>query len=171
MENREIERKFLIKDDTWREQAITHYDIMQGYVCREPGKTVRIRLRTDADGKQQAFLTFKYRLASFTRFEWEREISVEDFRALLPMCGGRFIDKTRYILPAQALPKQEQNEKQESSKELPCLKWEIDVFRHPRAGLVLAEIELPSEDTLFVRPAFIGEDVTGDSQYYNANML
>lgn len=170
MENREIERKFLVKDESWREQVITHYDMMQGYVCREPGKTVRIRLRTDADGKQQAFLTFKYKIASFTRFEWEREISVEDFRALLPMCGGRFISKTRYILPAQlvaGIP----NEKQESSEELPCLKWEIDVFQHPRPGLVLAEIELPREDTGFVHPSFLGDDVTSDPQYYNANMI
>jgi len=170
MENREIERKFLVKDEAWREQVITHYDMVQGYVCREPGKTVRIRLRTDADGKQQAFLTFKYKLASFTRFEWEREISVEDFRALLPMCGGRFISKTRYILPAQAAAGTP-NEKQESSEELPCLKWEVDVFQHPRPGLVLAEIELPSEDAEFVRPAFLGEEVTGDPQYYNANMI
>lgn len=170
MENREIERKFLVKDESWRKQVITHYDMMQGYVCREPGKTVRIRLRTDADGKQQAFLTFKYKIASFTRFEWEREISVEDFRALLPMCQGRFISKTRYILPAQAVA-DKANKKQESSEELPCLKWEIDVFQHPRPGLVLAEIELPDEHTEFIHPAFIGEDVTGDPQYYNANMI
>lgn len=161
MENREIERKFLVKDESYRTLATTHYDIIQGYVCREPGKTVRIRLRTEADGRQQAFLTFKYKLASFTRFEWEREISVEDFRALLPMCGNRLIDKTRYILPAESRdPRAESH-----------LKWEIDVFRQPNAGLVMAEIELPSEDTEFVRPAFIGEEVTHDPRYYNANMV
>lgn len=165
MENREIERKFLVKDDSYLKQAITHYDIIQGYACREPGKTVRIRLRTDANGRQQAFLTMKYRLASFTRFEWEREISVEDFRALLPMCGNRVIDKTRYILPAEAI------HNEGSSAELPSLKWEIDVFRQPNAGLVMAEIELPEEQTDFVRPAFIGEEVTSDPRYYNANMF
>lgn len=163
MDNLEIERKYLVKDTTCLEQALTHYDIVQGYVCREPGKTVRLRLRTDAEGRQQAFMTFKHKLASFTRFEWEREISVEDFHALLPMCGNRFIDKTRYILPAEGTdPK---------TGEQLHLKWEIDVFRHPNAGLVLAEIELPDEQTPFVKPAFLGEDVTNDPRYYNANML
>lgn len=154
MENREIERKFLLRDDSWRSLVINRYDIIQGYVCREPGKTVRLRLRTDADGRQQAFLTFKYKIASFTRFEWEREISADDFRALLPMCGNRIIDKTRYILPAEN-----------------GMKWEIDEFRQPNPGLVLAEIELPSEDTDFVRPPFLADEVTHDPRYYNANMV
>ena len=154
MENREIERKFLLRDDSWRSLVINRYDIIQGYVCREPGKTVRLRLRTEADGRQQAFLTFKYKIASFTRFEWEREISVDDFRALLPMCGNRIIDKTRYILPAEN-----------------GMKWEIDEFRQPNPGLVLAEIELPSEDTDFVRPPFLADEVTHDPRYYNANMV
>ena len=163
MQNIEIERKYLVKDSSCLEQALTHYDIIQGYVCREPGKTVRLRLRTDADGRQQAFMTFKHKIASFTRFEWEREITVEDFHALLPMCGNRFIDKTRYILPAEAVDPH--------TGEPLHLKWEIDVFRHPNAGLLLAEIELPDEQTQFVLPAFIGEDVTNDPRYYNANML
>ena len=154
MENREIERKFLLRDDSWRSLVQTRYDIIQGYVCREPGKTVRLRLRTEADGRQQAFLTFKYKIASFTRFEWEREISADDFRALLPMCGNRIIDKTRYILPAEN-----------------GMKWEIDEFRQPNPGLVLAEIELPSEDTDFVRPPFLADEVTHDPRYYNANMV
>lgn len=154
MENREIERKFLLRDDSWRSLVIKRYDIIQGYVCREPGKTVRLRLRTEADGRQQAFLTFKYKLASFTRFEWEREISADDFRALLPMCGNRIIDKTRYILPAEN-----------------GMKWEIDEFRRPNPGLMLAEIELPGEDTDFVRPPFLADEVTHDPRYYNANMV
>lgn len=154
MENREIERKFLLRDDSWRSLVINRYDIIQGYVCHEPGKTVRLRLRTEADGRQQAFLTFKYKIASFTRFEWEREISADDFRALLPMCGNRIIDKTRYILPAEN-----------------GMKWEIDEFRQPNPGLVLAEIELPSEDTDFVRPPFLADEVTHDPRYYNANMV
>ena len=154
MENREIERKFLLRDDSWRSLVIKRYDIIQGYVCREPGKTVRLRLRTEADGRQQAFLTFKYKLASFTRFEWEREISADDFRALLPMCGNRIIDKTRYILPAEN-----------------GMKWEIDEFRRPNPGLMLAEIELTCEDTDYVRPPFLADEVTHDPRYYNANMV
>ncbi|MBO4362186.1 MAG: CYTH domain-containing protein [Paludibacteraceae bacterium] len=165
MQNLEIERKFLVTDAGCLEQALTHYDIIQGYVCREPGKTVRLRLRTDADGSQKAFLTFKHKIASFTRFEWEREITVDDFHALLPMCGNRFIDKTRYILPAESLANGQQPTADSH------LKWEIDVFRHPNAGLILAEIELPDEQTPFVKPAFLGEEVTNDPRYYNANML
>ena len=165
MENREIERKFLLRDDSWRSLVINRYDIIQGYVCREPGKTVRLRLRTEADGRQQAFLTFKYKIASFTRFEWEREISVDDFRALLPMCGNRIIDKPRYILPAEAA-----GSPQSTCSGVP-LKWEIDEFRQPNPGLVLAEIELPSEDTDFVRPPFLADEVTHDPRYYNANMV
>lgn len=154
MTNREIERKFLVTDDTFRAAAVSHYDIIQGYISREPGRTVRIRLRTEADGSQQAFLAVKARMHSFTRFEWEKPISVEDFRALLPLCGSRIIDKTRYILPAEPQ----------------TLKWEIDEFRAPNAGLVMAEIELPAEDTPFARPSFIGEEVTHDPRYYNSNM-
>lgn len=162
--NTEIERKFLVIGDDFRSLVTTHYDIIQGYISREHGRSIRIRLRTAADGSQQAFLTIKTRLESFTRFEWEKPISVEDFRALLPLCGNRIIDKTRYILPAEALP-------QNSTPTEFALKWEIDEFRTPNAGLVMAEIELPSEDTPFVRPPFIGEEVTHDPRYYNSNML
>ena len=162
MNNLEIERKFLVTDDSFRKQAITHYDIIQGYINRESGRSIRIRLRTAADGSQQAYLTIKSRMDSFTRFEWEKPITVEDFRALLPLCGNRIIDKTRYILPAQA---------DTNTPTGLSLKWEIDEFRTPNAGLIMAEIELPSEDTLFVKPAFLGEEVTHDSRYYNANMV
>ena len=119
MENREIERKFLVVDESFRALATTHYDIIQGYISREPGRTIRIRLRTAADGSQEAFLTIKSKLQSFTRFEWEKQISVDDFRALLPLCGSSIIDKTRYILPAQALSQDD------APAEL-ALKWEIE---------------------------------------------
>ena len=168
MENREIERKFLVKDDSFRRLVRTHYSMVQGYINREPGRTIRIRLRTAEDGSQQAFLTIKSRLESFTRFEWEKEISVEDFRALLPLCGTRIIDKTRYILPAEAVTN---SQGPTADSRFNQLKWEIDEFRMPNAGLLLAEIELPTEDTQFVRPSFIGEEVTHDPRYYNANMV
>lgn len=163
MNNREIERKFLVTDDSFRAHARMHYDIIQGYISRENGRSIRIRLRTAEDGTQQAFLTIKSRLESFTRFEWEKEISVDDFQALLPLCGARVIDKTRYILPAETLS---------DDKNHPLsLKWEIDEFRLPNSGLIMAEIELPNEQTSFIRPSFIGEEVTYDSRYYNANMV
>ena len=171
MNNREIERKFLVKDSSYRLQAVTHYDMIQGYISREHGRSVRIRLRTAADGSQQAFLTIKCRLESFTRFEWEKPITVEDFQALLPLCGSRIIDKTRYILPAETVRSAEASGQTNTPTELLSLKWEIDEFRVPNAGLVMAEIELPSEDTPFVKPAFLGEEVTHDARYYNANMV
>lgn len=167
MPNTEIERKFLVRDESFRALSRTHYDIIQGYISRADGRSVRIRLRTEADGTQHAYLTIKTRLESFTRFEWEKEISVADFRALLPLCGSRIIDKTRYILPAEIDAAKQGGDK----NNLPHLKWEVDVFRMPNAGLVMAEIELPSEDTPFVRPPFLGEEVTHDSRYYNANMV
>lgn len=174
----EIERKFLVEGDEFIAMAVTHYDILQGYIVKGDGRTIRIRLRTAADGSQQAFLTIKTNLSNpksplyeqggksrFTRFEWEHPISVEDFQTLLPLCGGRFIDKTRYILPAEFAESGETDGKEGR------LKWEIDVFRHPNKGLVMAEIELPTEDTAFVRPSFLREEVTHDPRYYNANMI
>lgn len=95
MENREIERKFLVSDNSYRKSAYTHYDIIQGYISKEPGRTIRIRLRTDADGTQQAYITIKSRMESITRFEWEKPITVADFQALLPLCGNRVISKVR----------------------------------------------------------------------------
>ena len=155
MENREIERKFLVNDNSYRKSAYTHYDIIQGYICKEPGRTIRIRLRTDADGTQQAYITIKSRMESITRFEWEKPITVADFQALLPLCGNRVISKVRYLVAAAPEP----------------LKREIDEFRMPNPGLVMAEIELPAEDTSFECPPFIGKEVTHDARYYNANMI
>ena len=155
MENREIERKFLVSDDSYRQLAYARYDIIQGYISKEPGRTIRIRLRTDADGAQQAYITIKSRMESITRFEWEKPITVADFQALLPLCGDRVISKTRYLLPANPS----------------TLKWEIDEFHRPNPGLVMAEIELPAEDSSFDCPPFIGDEVTHDARYYNANMI
>ena len=94
-------------------------------------------------------------MESITRFEWEKPITVADFQALLPLCGNRVISKVRYLVAADPEP----------------LKWEIDEFRIPNPGLVMAEIELPAEDTSFECPPFIGEEVTHDARYYNANMI
>ena len=155
--NTEIERKFLVTSDAFKAQATTHYEIMQGYLCKEPGKTIRVRIR-DA----QAFLTIKSGKLrpGIGKFEWEREIDLDDARELMQLCLPNPIIKTRYIVPCKG-------ERLEVSGER---KWEVDVFHGHKEGLVLAELELGSEDEPYSRPEWLGEEVTGQPQYYNANM-
>lgn len=152
-ENTEIERKFLVKDERFKEHAIRSQHIEQGYLCKEPEKTIRIRICDE-----KAFLTIKSaRLREgLAKFEWEKEIAVTDARELMQLCLPGVINKTRYILPADG-----REEKRY---------WEVDVFAGRLEGLVLAEIELGSEEEIFDKPEWIGEEVTGQAQYYNANM-
>ncbi len=150
MNNTEIERKFLVRSDAFMAQATTHYEIVQGYLCKEPGKTIRVRIRDT-----RAFLTIKSsRLREgLAKFEWEREIDLADARELMQICLPGAISKTRYIIPTN-------NDR----------KWEVDVFHGRLDGLVLAELELGDEHETFDRPEWLGEEVTGQPQYYNANM-
>jgi CYTH domain-containing protein len=154
--NLEIERKFLVVDDSYKQLAINHYTIVQGYICRESGRTVRVRLKIDSNGQNAAYLTIKGKPADgmLSRFEWEEKIKWEDAKQLLTLCQGNIIDKTRWLVPA--LEK--------------GLYWEVDEFHGHKEGLTLAEIELSTEDQSFVLPNFIGKEVTGDRQYYNSNM-
>lgn len=154
MNNTEIERKFLVNSDAFIAQATEQHEIMQGYLCKEPGKTIRVRIRDE-----RAFLTIKSsRLREgLAKFEWEREIDLADAKELMLICLPGAISKTRYIIPA---PPYEDAPR--------C--WEVDVFHGRLAGRVLAEIELGNENEPFLRPAWLGEEVTGQPQYYNANM-
>ena len=154
MKNTEIERKFLVNSDAFKAQSVRSYRIEQGYLCKEPSKTIRVRI---AD--ERAFLTIKSSQLrkGLAKFEWEREIDLEDAQELMLICLPGTISKTRYIVPA--LPC-EGNER--------C--WEIDVFHDRLEGRVLAEIELGSENEPFLRPDWLGDEVTGLPQYYNANM-
>lgn len=155
MANLEIERKFLVVDNSYKQMAIGHYTITQGYICRESGRTVRVRLKKDSDGTKTAILTIKGKPAEgmLGRFEWEKKIDWEDALELLKLCQGNIINKTRWEVPS-----------------LEGLIWEIDEFHGHKEGLTLAEIELTAEDQSFVLPNFIGKEVTGDRQYYNSNM-
>lgn len=144
---KEIERKFLVTDTSYKALAVKVMNIAQGYLNRDPDRTVRVRV---SDGK--AWLTVKTRTESFTRNEWEYEIPLDDGRQMLEACSG-VIEKIRYIVPASD-----------------GLKWEVDEFRGAHSGLVVAEIELPSEDACFELPAFAGQEVTGDARYYNSNL-
>lgn len=157
MSHTEIERKFLVKGDSYKSQAIRHYDIRQGYLCKDKERTIRVRVR-DA----RAFLTIKAdnRDGGIARFEWEHEIPVADAEQLLQRCLPGVIEKTRYIIPASAPSTPPQRE----------LVWEVDEFHGRLEGLTLAELELEREDQPYEKADFVGEEVTGDPRYYNANM-
>ena len=148
--NQEIERKYLVTSDCYKAMAVARYHIIQGYISREKTGTVRVRITDD-----KAYLTIKGKPTAghFARYEWEKEIDVTDARELLQLCQGNLIDKTRWIVPAGE-----------------GLKWEVDEFHGKHQGLVVAEIELVDEEQVFTKPSFIGEDVTDNPRYYNANM-
>ena len=146
----EIERKFLVKEG-FQEEAFRSYRITQGYISRAPGRSVRVRIRD-----HQAFLTIKGPSVNngLTRFEWEKEISADDAKQLLALCEPGLIDKTRYLV--------KNNDWVHT--------WEVDRFHGANEGLVVAEIELGSEEEPFDRPAWLGEEVTGDRRYYNSSL-
>ena len=153
--NTEIERKFLVQSEAFKAQAVTSYQIVQGYLCKDPEKTIRVRIR-DA----RAFLTIKSSVLreGIAKFEYEREIDPTDAKELLRLCLPGVISKTRYIIPAPPYKDQER-------------KWEVDVFQTGKmAGTALAEIELGDEHEPISYPEWLGEEVTGQPQYYNANM-
>jgi CYTH domain-containing protein len=146
----EIERKFLVTNDSYKQMAAARYHIVQGYISREKTGTVRIRITDD-----RAFLTIKGKPAEghFARFEWEKKIDVKEAEELMKLCQGTIIDKTRWIVPSDQ-----------------DLKWEVDEFHGKHEGLVIAEIELTSEEQSFHKPDFIGDEVTDDPRYYNSQL-
>ncbi len=143
----ETERKFLVRNDSYKDMASASHRLAQGYICREGGNTVRIRLWDDT-----AFLTIKGagNAGGMSRCEWEMEIPVEDARDLFLLCRNGIIDKTRYIVPYKGKI------------------FEVDEFHGENSGLVVAEIELGSETESFARPDWLGAEVTGDRRYYNS---
>lgn len=148
--NLEIERKFLVKGD-FKSLAQSYTHIIQGYLCRDSGRTVRIRLRDE-----KAFLTIKGPSSrdGLSRIEWEREISSESAKEMLQLCLPGVIDKYRYIIPF--------------SNHI----FEVDEFLGENKGLILAEVELQEseKDSAIPLPSFIGKEVTGDLRYYNSQL-
>ncbi|MGD8618971.1 MAG: CYTH domain-containing protein [Gammaproteobacteria bacterium] len=144
----EIERKFLVKDDTWRGLGEgDHY--RQGYLSTEPERTVRVRA---AAGK--GYLTIKGKTVNATRVEYEYVIPLQDADAMLDeLCERPLIEKTRYRIDHQGLV------------------WEVDEFEGENAGLVIAEVELASAEQVVALPAWVGDEVTADPRYYNANLI
>ena len=143
---KEIERKFLVSGD-FKQEACDSFRLVQGYICSDPGRTVRVRVRGD-----KGFLTIKGRssLDGLSRYEWEKEIPVSEALELMNLCVSGVIDKTRYLVPYGGHI------------------YEVDVFHGANEGLVLAEIELADEQEKFEKPSWLGEEVTGDVRYYNS---
>ncbi len=148
--NLEIERKFLVLDDRFKKEAVRSVRIRQGYIAHDSGRTVRVRIAGD-----KGYLTIKGpSLDGISRQEWEREIPMQDAEDLFPLCKPGAIDKTRYIIPVPDTGR----------------KWEVDEFYGNNEGLVMAEIELGAPEEPFDKPDWLGEEVTGDRRYYNAQL-
>lgn len=146
----EIERKFKVKNDAYKAEAVKVVRITQGYLSSVPERTVRIRLKDE-----EAFITIKGATndRGTTRFEWEKSISVSEALQLISLCEKGVIDKRRYMVPVGKYT------------------FEVDEFYGDNEGLVMAEIELPDENTTFTKPDWLGEEVTGDGRYYNAMLV
>ena len=146
----EIERKFLVRDLSFKEMAVSSTRIVQGYICSDRGRTVRVRIRDE-----KGFLTIKGASTDngLSRYEWEKEISMEDARDLMKLCLPGVIDKRRYLVYWKNHI------------------FEVDEFYGDNDGLIVAEVELGSVDEEYEVPPFIGEEVTGQVRYYNSFLM
>lgn len=148
--SQEIERKFLVKDDSYKHLSYSSSRIKQGYICSGRGRTVRVRIRDD-----KGYLTIKGASSDngLSRYEWEHEIPLNEAEELMLLCEPGMIDKTRYLVKCGLHT------------------YEVDEFYGENEGLVVAEIELNSPDEEFMKPGFIGEEVTGIVKYYNSFLM
>ncbi len=143
----EIERKFLVKSDIYKEEALKKTRIVQGYLNSHKERTVRVRLKGD-----KGYITVKGQSSSngLSRFEWEKEVDSIEIEALLKICESGVIDKIRYEVKV--------------GNHI----FEVDVFSGDNKGLVIAEVELNNENETFEKPNWLGEEVTGNIKYYNS---
>ena len=146
----EIERKFLIKNDAFKAESVNKTKITQGFLSTVPERTVRIRIKGD-----KGFLTVKGigNKSGASRYEFEKEISVDDAQDLMAICESGVIEKTRYNVKSGEHT------------------FEIDEFYGDNDGLIVAEVELSSEDEVFEKPEWLGVEVTGEIRYYNAMLM
>lgn len=140
----EIERKFLVNGDGYKDIATDCVEISQYYLSLDPERTVRVRIKGE-----RGFLTVKSKNKGCVRNEWEYEVPVEEAREMMQICEAG-LSKRRWIVPFGGLV------------------WEIDEFTGRHQGLVVAEVEMPSADTVVALPPFVGREVTGDTAYYNS---
>ena len=146
----EIERKFLVNSDDFKRESFSETKIVQGFLSTVPERTVRIRIK-----ENKGFITIKGigNQSGTTRFEWEKEISVKEANDLLKICEPGVISKIRYHV--------------KSGRHT----FEVDEFYGENEGLIIAEVELNSEEESFVKPDWLGKEVTGDVKYYNASLI
>lgn len=144
----EIERKFLVRGE-FRDEEFKAVRIVQGYLCSAPERTVRVRIKGES-----GFITIKGEgsVTGVSRYEWEKEIPLSEAEELLGLAEQGVIDKTRHLI------------RNTDGVHL----WEVDEFHGDNEGLAVAEIELSNEDDPFDKPDWLGEEVTGDSRYYNS---
>ena len=145
----EIERKFLVTNESYKDMAHHSDRIAQGYICRQGGNSTRVRVRGE-----KGFLTIKGPSldGGLSRYEWEKEIPASEALDLMKLCPTPTIDKRRYLVDFGGHT------------------FEVDEFYGENEGLVVAEIELSSPNEEFDRPPFLGEEVTGDAKYYNSSL-
>jgi adenylate cyclase len=143
----EIERKFLVTSEAFKKEAFAQNRIAQGYLSSVPERTVRVRIKGD-----KGFLTIKgvSNESGLSRFEWEKEIPVDEAVALLKLCEKGVIDKTRFEV------------------KIGNHIFEVDEFHGKNEGLIIAEVELKSETEAFEKPSWLGKEVTHDNRYYNS---
>ncbi len=143
----EIERKFLVTSSDFIKESYAHFEIAQGYLNTDAERTVRVRIKGD-----KSFLTIKGigNESGVSRFEWEKEIPLEDGKNLMFLCEKGAIQKTRYLIKKGIHT------------------FEVDVFHGENNGLIIAEIELSDEKEFFEKPTWLGEEVTNKENYYNA---
>lgn len=146
----EIERKFLVENTDFKTSAQGEIKIQQGYLNRDPNKTIRIRIKND-----KGVLTIKGKGSAdgMERFEWETDVAINEAKSLMELCEPQQrIEKTRYLVPFDKHT------------------WEVDLFDGENEGLCVAEIELSDRDESFTKPDWCGEEVTGDKRYYNLQL-
>ena len=143
----EIERKFLVKASDYKKEAHRKTKIVQGYLTKNPKRTVRVRIR-----ENQSFLTIKGMSSEdgLSRFEWEKEIPLNEAKELITLCLPTIIEKIRYEVTYKGVL------------------FEVDEFEGTHSGLVLVEVELNSTEDVFEKPNWVGKEVTGDEKYYNS---
>jgi CYTH domain-containing protein len=141
----EIERKYRVTGDQWRQAPGVHYS--QGYLNRDKARTVRVRI-----AGPKAYLTIKGPSRGASRAEFEYPVPLADAQQMMALCDGPILRKIRHTLQYKGLT------------------WEVDEFLDENQGLVIAEVELQAEDQPFERPAWVGREVTDDPRYYNANL-
>lgn len=147
---KEIERKFLVKSDAFKQDSFKQTKITQGFLSTVPERTVRVRIKGE-----KGFITVKGigNESGASRYEWEKEIPVEEVSDLLNICEPGAIDKTRFEV--------------KSGGHI----FEVDEFYGENDGLVVAEVELSAEDEAFEKPEWLGEEVTGEVKYYNSMLM